>query len=246
MQKYFISKEEYASLEISGDAYYHLSRVMRARIGQQLTVCDEEEEMLVVIKDIDSEKIYLEKIETKTGKSELPVFVTLIQGYPKSDKLETIINNAVQFGVSEILPVQTKFSIAKIVPEKIEKRYVRQNKIAKQAAEQSGRLIIPEVLRPTLLQKIDLSVYDKVIVCYEETAKNGELTALKETLSSLEDNQKLAVIVGPEGGLSPEEVEKLKSQGAVICGLGPRILRTENAILYVLSALSFAKELKYV
>ena len=121
----------------------------------------------------------------------------------------------------------------------------RFNKIAKEAAEQSFRNVCPVVVDIKQLSKIDFSEYNVKILCYEESAKNDETSAFKRIVKSINANDKIAVVVGPEGGIAPEEVEYLTNKGFISVGLGPRILRTETVVFYVLSTLSYEWELKW-
>ena len=94
------------------------------------------------------------------------------------------------------------------------------------------------------LKSIDFSNYDKKIVCYEEEAKLGEESNFKKIVSSLKENDKVAIVIGPEGGIDESEIDYLKKEGFIPCGLGPRILRTETASMYCLSAISYEMELR--
>jgi len=244
MQKYFITKEEFDSLIISGPEYHHITRVMRMKTDDTFVINYDYTDKLVKIKSIDSSKVYLSLLKTLNGNSELPFFVSLFQCYPKSDKLDIIIKNSVQLGVSAIYPVLSSRTQVKINQEKISKKTLRFNKISKESAEQSKRMFIPTVYEPVKLSKIDFSSYDHVIICYEESAKQGENSAFKQITKNIKNDDKIAVVVGPEGGLSEDEVLDLESRGGIRCGLGPRILRTEQAITYALSCFSYEKELK--
>lgn len=244
MQKYFLSEEEFTSLKISGPDYHHITRVMRSKVGDTFIINYDLTDKLVEIENIDASAVYLNLVEVLESNSELPFFVSLFQGYPKGDKLDTIIKNSVQLGIGNIIPFLSSRTQVKINNEKVSKKTARFNKISKESAEQSKRMFIPEVLDPIKLNKIDFSSYDYIMICYEESAKNGENSAFKSIAKNIKSGERLAVIVGPEGGISEEEVIYLESLGGVRCGLGPRILRTEQAITYTLSSLSYEKELK--
>lgn len=129
--------------------------------------------------------------------------------------------------------------------EKSEKKIERLQKIAKEAAEQSHRTVVPHVDMPlTLRQLIDLAKsYDTLLIAYEEEAKQNEKSVLSKALTSIEKGTSVLIVFGPEGGLTPSEVESLQEQGFKACGLGPRILRTETAPLYALAAISYQLEL---
>lgn len=244
MQKYFITKENLTKHIITGEDCHHISVVMRSKIDDKVYVSDGSKTYLVALKSISSDEVSFEIIEEKIGNVELPVFVSIFQGYPKGDKIEDIIKHGTELGASLFTPTIMKRSIFKLDPKKKENKLIRFNKIAKEAAEQSHRDVVPLVDDIKELKKIDFSSYDYKILCYEEDAKNNELRNFKEIVSSLKENDKIAIVIGPEGGIDDSEVIYLKNQGFITCALGPRILRTETAGLYCLSAISYEMELK--
>lgn len=244
MQKYFITKEELLENKITGDDVFHIKNVMRGRIGDEIIVTDEETELLVKLTQIEKNYVCFEIEKEIENNNELKVNVDLYQGYPKGDKLDDIIKYSTQLGINKIIPTLMRRSIIKIDPQKVQNKTIRFNKIAKESAEQSNRKKLSKVLDPIKLDKIDFSQYDYKIICYEEDAKEGECSNFKKIISNLKPNDSICVVVGPEGGIDDTEVEYLKSQGFTSCALGPRILRTETAILYVLSAVSYEMELK--
>ena len=130
------------------------------------------------------------------------------------------------------------------IAKKRENKLERFNKIAKEAAEQSFRTIVPQVHDIKKVKELDFSTFTIKLLCYEESAKRKEVSLFKNMIQNAKPSDKIAILVGPEGGIAPEEVEYLMSQGFVCVGLGPRILRTETVIYYVLSAMSYAWELK--
>ena len=137
-----------------------------------------------------------------------------------------------------------KRSLFKLDPKTKNSKLERFQKIAKEASEQSFRLIIPKVLDILNLKEIDFKNYDKLILCYEESSKSGDLINFKKIIKSLKQDDKIAVVIGPEGGIDESELKYLENLGFVCCGLGPRILRTETAASYVLSSISYEMELK--
>lgn len=244
MQKYFISSENFNDLAITGDDAFHITNVMRCKIGDNILVGANENTYLVEIKSLEKGLVKFEILEEKTGNNELPFFVALFQGYPKADKLENIIKYGTQLGVSEIHPTLMKYSVFKLDEKKKDSKLERFNKIAKEAAEQSFRNKLPKVVGIENLKKIDFSSYDVKLVCYEESAKTNEASAFKTAITNLKPNDKIAIVVGPEGGISSDEIEYLEKQGFIKVGLGPRILRTETVVFYCLSAISYEWELK--
>ena len=243
MQKYFISHENLEALVIDGDDAFHITKVMRSRIGDEILVSDQNKTYLASIKSLDSNKVTFEIIEEKTGNMELPVFVSIFQGYPKGDKLDDIIKHGTELGVYEFYPTLMKRSVFKLEEKKKESKLIRFNKIAKEASEQSYRTYIPKVVDIIELKKIDFSKFDYKIYCYEESAKECENSNFKNIISSLKPNDKIAIIIGPEGGIDSTEVEYLNKLGFIPCALGPRILRTETAVFYCMSAISYEMEL---
>lgn len=246
MQKYFISTKDLENKVITGDDVFHIRSVVRSRIGDEILVSDENKTYLVKITSITNNEVAYEIIKEEIGNTELPVFVSIFQGYPKGDKLEDVIKHGTELGAYEFYPVIMKRSVFKLEPKKKEAKLLRFNKIAKEAAEQSFRLKIPKVVDILSLKQIDFSKYDKKILCYEETAKNNDLSNYKSIISTLKPNDKVAIVIGPEGGIDDSEVNYLLEQGFIPCALGPRILRTETAIFYALSTISYEMELKNV
>ena len=244
MQKYFISHDNLKSQIIDGDDAFHIIKVMRSRIGDEILVSDQNKTFLAKIKSFDSNKVLFEIIEEKTNITELPVFVSIFQGYPKGDKLDDIIKHGTELGVYEFYPTLMKRSVFKLEEKKKESKLIRFNKIAKEASEQSYRQYIPKVVDIIDLKKIDFSNYDYKIYCYEEAAKENESANFKKIVSNLKENDKVAIVIGPEGGIDISEVEYLNKIGFIPCALGPRILRTETAIFYCMSAISYEMELK--
>ena len=243
MQKYFISNEELLNLKITGDDVFHIKSVMRNRIGDEILVGANSKTYLAKITKI-ADEVSFEIVEEKIGNHELPVFISIFQGYPKSDKIEEIIKHSTELGANEIVPTLMKRSVFKLDPKKKDSKINRFEKIAKEASEQSFRDVIPTIGDILELKKIDFSGFNKRILCFEEDAKDGELSNFKSIVSNLEKGDKVAVVIGPEGGIDLDEVEYLKKEGFVSCGLGPRILRCETVVFYVLSAISYELELK--
>ena len=243
MQKYFISNEDFLRTSITGDDVFHIKSVMRSRIGDEILVGANGKTYLAKITKI-ADEVSFEIIEEKIGNHELPIFISIFQGYPKSDKIEEIIKHSTELGANEIIPTLMKRSVFKLDPKKKDSKLIRFQKIAKEASEQSFRDVIPQVKDIKHLKEIDFTAFNKRILCFEDDAKDGEVSNFKAVVSSLVPGDKVAVVIGPEGGIDLDEVEYLKNKGFVSCGLGPRILRCETVVFYVLSAISYEMELK--
>ncbi|MBD5391148.1 16S rRNA (uracil(1498)-N(3))-methyltransferase [bacterium] len=244
MQKFFISLEEFQKETLTGEVAFQVKNVLRSKVGDQFLLGVVPKTYLAEIITIENKEIKFRVVKEVTGNFELPVFVSLFQGFPKADKLESIIKYGVQLGVSEIHPILMNRSIFKLDQNKKDSKLERFNKISKEAAEQSYRNIVPKVQDIKKLKAVDFSEYTIKLLCYEESAKQGENATFKRVIQEATEKDKIAVVVGPEGGMSEEEVSYLKSLGFLCVGLGPRILRTETVIYYVLSAMSYEWELR--
>ncbi len=245
MQRYFAENEEDTFL-IKEDDFHHITRVMRMKPGEEIyCVNSNQQTARCTIENITENEIVAKVIQWVEEDMELPVTVTIVSGLPKGDKLEWIIQKGTELGAHEFIPFIASRSIVKWDAKKSDKKISRWNKIAKEAAEQSHRAVIPNVSAPVSLKELIKMAadYDVLIIAYEEEAKAQESANLVRSFSSMKKGQSLLVVFGPEGGLADSEVELLKEKGFIACGLGPRILRTETAPLYLLSAVSYHFEL---
>ncbi|NKE05154.1 MULTISPECIES: 16S rRNA (uracil(1498)-N(3))-methyltransferase [Mesobacillus] len=247
MQRYFIEKQtSMEEFNISGDDYHHIVRVMRMKAGDEIIcVTATGKSAVCQIAEITDEIVVANVVKWEDGTTELPVHVVIASGLPKGDKLELIIQKGTELGAFEFVPFTASRSIVKLDGKKAAKKVERWQKIAKEAAEQSHRSHVPAVREPVSLKElIKLSdEYTYKLVAYEEEAREGEASVLSSTLAKLQEGDSLLIVFGPEGGLTSEEVAHLTENRFLACGLGPRILRTETAPLYALSAVSYHFEL---
>jgi 16S rRNA (uracil1498-N3)-methyltransferase len=246
MQQYFLDEKQLKigeSFSLEKVDNHHLFTVMRAQAGEKVQVVFSDK--TCALAQVNGDLATLTVLELLTRTVELPLNVTIAVGLPKGDKLEFITQKATELGAQEILAFPAKWSVTKLDNGKVLKKTSRLLKIAKGAAAQSKRLLIPNVkILPNFQELLtQFSGYDQVLIAYEVAGKADETVAFAKKLSELRKKQRLLVIFGPEGGLSPEEVTQFTAFGAVEIGLGPRILRAETAPLYVLSAISFYTEL---
>ncbi len=248
MQRYFLT-EEYQPKEqfvLSGENYHHIVRVMRMEPGQRVYLAFSDQQAIIAeITEITDQEVHLKEIEKEQSEKELPSKITIASGYPKGDKLDWIVQKGTELGAYGFIGFPAKTSVVKWDAKKRAKREQRLNKIAQEAAEQAHRQLAPQV---ELLDNISsfyhkLKEYDLVLIAYEESAKQGETAALAQSLQKSLPVSRILAVFGPEGGLAPEEITKLTEAGGTLCGLGPRILRTETAPLYLLSAASYQWEL---
>ncbi|WP_338451567.1 16S rRNA (uracil(1498)-N(3))-methyltransferase [Niallia oryzisoli] len=247
MQRYFASySPENHCFIITGEDCHHISKVMRMKEKDEILCVSEDQKTAVCsIAEISTDQVIADVIQWKEESVELPVQVTIVSGLPKGDKFEWIIQKGTELGASKFIPFTADRSVVKWDGKKADKKIIRWQKIAKEAAEQSHRTVIPEITQPVNLSSLlkYAEGYDVKLVAYEEEARLGEVKVLVSSLNELEKGGSLLVLFGPEGGLSTGEVEKLIAGGFRPCGLGPRILRTETAPLYLLSAVSYHLEL---
>lgn len=248
MQRYFLRNDQITNgkVTIDGDDAHHISKVMRMETGSSIICCNESGQCArCEITGFHDQTVSAEVKEWIGENPELPVFVTIAQGLPKGEKLELIVQKGTELGAASFLPFAASRSVVKWDDKKGTKKVLRLQKIAKEAAEQSHRSVIPKVESVISFQQlIDRSArYNIKLVAFEEEAKAGEIYHLAQALQTVQEGQSILAVVGPEGGLSDEEASLLKQAGFILCGLGPRILRTETAPLYLLSAVSYHLEL---
>lgn len=247
MQQYFIPADQVSEQHvlIQGEAAKHISRVMRMTAGDQIVCVVSGTAYLCRIEQVSGQSVTAVAESAVNANPELPVAVAIAQGIPKGEKFDAIVQKGTECGATAFIPFNAARSVAVWREERTEKKRLRLQKIARGAAEQSHRLVIPEITEPYDLDRLiqaGLSFTYKM-VAYEETAKSGELNALPKLLHGMRKGDSLLAVIGPEGGLTPEEAEKLDENGFVLCGFGPRILRTETAPIYLLSAVSYQLEL---
>ncbi|WP_010632226.1 16S rRNA (uracil(1498)-N(3))-methyltransferase [Sporolactobacillus vineae] len=247
MQQYFIPESQLHEhhVVIQDEDARHIIRVMRMKPGDRIICVVGGTAFLCRIDELSGNEATAEIESAVAAAPELPVSVTIAQGIPKGEKFDTIVQKGTECGASAFIPFNAARSVAVWRENRTAKKRLRLQKIAKGAAEQSHRLVIPRIAEPLGIDRLiqaGLSFTYK-LVAYEETAKSGELTALPALLHQMSQGDSLLAVIGPEGGLTAEEAEKLQRSGFVLCGFGPRILRTETAPIYLLSAVSYQLEL---
>lgn len=217
------------TLTLDGQDAVHLQRSLRLRVGDTVLVCDgRSTEYNTVITAFADNTASLEVTAVRESQAEPALKLTLYQGLPKGDKLEWIIQKAVELGVTEIVPVEMSRSIAK-VGDKAAKKQARWQAIASEAAGQSGRGILPVVTAPLFFKEALARMKDTpTIVCYE-----GGGQPFPALISP--DQTTLSLVIGPEGGIAPDEIEALRQNGAVTATMGRRILRCETAPIAAVS-----------
>ena len=247
MPRFFVKNEQIkgTKIEILGEDVKHIKNVLRKQIRDNIEICDQDTEKSYIceIEKIGNESILTNIIEELQSYDD-NIKVDIYQGLPKADKMELIIQKSVELGVNSIIPVAMKRCVVKIESKDESKKIARWQKIAESAAKQSGRSTIPEIKNIVNIEKIIqlIKEYDCVIVAYENEKNNTIKRELLEIKEKVHDKVKIAVVIGPEGGLEEKDVELLKHNGAKIVTLGHRILRTETVALNILSVIMYELE----
>ena len=246
MQRYFLEESYEASqgesLKLMGDDFHHAAHVMRMKETDKCyLVFSDSVAVVAEVIEVGSDVILLKELEKETQEKELPIDITIACGYTKGDKLDLVVQKGTEMGASRFVGFPGKTSVVKWDGKKLAKRQERLAKIAKEAAEQSHRHVQPTVILYEKAKEFEtiFSEYDAILIAYEESAKQGEAGELVKTFQTIKPNQRLLVIFGPEGGLSPDEVDVFQTLGGKVCALGPRILRAETAPFYLLGAASY-------
>lgn len=244
MYYFFISKEQIIKNQVImvGSDVNHIANVLRIRVGEKIMLSTgEDEDYLCKILRISKEEIILDIIEKNKMIRELPVKVTLYQGLPKSDKMEWIIQKAVELGIYRIVPIQTKRTIIKWDIKKEKNKITRWQAISEAAAKQSKRQMIPKIENvlafSTALEEV--KKYKIKCIPYEFAS---QIQKTREILKSVKAGDNIAIFIGPEGGFEEYEIEMAKERGVIPITLGKRILRTETAGLVMMSNIMLQME----
>lgn len=244
MQHFFVTPDQVQNdkIYIEGSDVNHIKNVLRMHTGEEVTVNDgNNQSYLCKIEAFQNEQVVLNIVESKTTDSELLSKIYLFQGLPKQDKMELIVQKAVELGVYQVIPVATKRAVVKLDEKKAAKKVGRWQQISESAAKQAGRGYIPEV-HSVMSYKEALEYareLDVVLIPYELATG---MKATKQVIGSIKKGDSIGVFIGPEGGFEHEEVEQALEIGAKSITLGKRILRTETAGLTTLSLLMFQIE----
>lgn len=237
MHRFFIPQLYAAEMVIKDVDAKHISKVLRMQPGDKIQiVSDDGVTAIAEIVSLQADNVVVKCLEKLAESHEPSVKITLAQGLAKGEKMDFIIQKAVEMGASSIVPVAMEHSVVRLEGAKADKKVERWQKIAEAAAKQSKRDIIPQV-QPvqTMQQMLANNDLQYKIIAYECEDRLG----LKTALQSCDNLQELLLIIGPEGGISEFELELARKNGAVPVSLGKRILRAETAGVVVLSAILY-------
>lgn len=246
MQRFFVEPhqidEKAHQIHITGSDVNHISNVLRMKLGEELWISDGSKyEYRCTIESFEPDEVLLHIVYSQEPEYELPCRIYLFQGLPKADKMELIIQKAVELGAYEIIPVETKRCVVKLDGRKSAKKTARWQQIAESAAKQSKRMLIPNVHEVlTFREALKYAESMDVRLVPYELARGMQET--KEILGAIEPGQSVGIFIGPEGGFEEKEIEAAIEGGAKPITLGRRILRTETAGLAILSVLMFQLE----
>jgi len=250
MYHFFTETERFTESEvtIAGSDVNHIKNVLRMKPGEKVLISDGKGiNYFCELTEIGSEEVKAAILPEEVEDTELPVEVVLYQGLPKGDKMELIIQKCVELGVSRIVPVDMARCVMKLDAKKEGNKIKRWYGVSESAAKQSKRMIVPEI---SGVMKYKAAIEeakraDLVLVPYEaaETLDGaGGMELTRRLISGLQPGQKCAIFVGPEGGFAEAEIDLARESGFKTITLGKRILRTETAGLFVLSAIGYALE----
>ena len=262
MQHFFVKNNQVESkkIKIDGEDVNHIKNVLRCKIGEKLEISnlDKPEKYIVEIIELNNENIDCNIIESMEDNSEAEVEITIVQGLPKMDKMELIIQKCTELGVKEIVPFELERCIVKLDLKDISKKIARWTSIAEAAVKQCKRRNITMINEVHNIKNIDeiIDKNDLTILTYEDEKDKGLKDVLNElkyrnlqqelaiyggegTKVNVNSNLKIAIIIGPEGGFTEKEVDILKKKGAKSVSLGKRILRTETVAIAVSSIILY-------
>lgn len=245
MYHFFVEQNQISEKEICilGQDVNHIKNVLRMKTGEEVSVSNgvDGNEYRAEISEIYEDRIICKLMFVKKDGVELPSRVTLFQGLPKGDKMEMIIQKAVELGATEIVPVDTKRCVMKLDEKKEKNKIARWQAIAEAAAKQSKRAIVPQIHSSMKFAKaLEYCKDTKVKLIPYEMAE--DMSKTREIMNGLKPGEDIAIFIGPEGGFDTEEIEKAMAAGVLPITLGKRILRTETAGMTVLSIIMYHLE----
>lgn len=248
MQRYLINESIIHTpyIYLNSEDSYHISKVLRMKTDDEVicTVINKKIDYLCKIVNIDKDSVTLEIVKEMINDNELKVNVSIAHGLVNRNKIEETVEKLSLLGSHNYYFFPMIRSNVKSIDEKLDKKLVRLNKIAKEASEVSHR---NQILNSIYLNNLDEFIketadFDYKLVAYED--EDFDSASFKDTLKSLKENDKIVVLIGPEGGIDTKEIKKLVDNGFKLVSLGKRILRTEVAPTYVLASISYELELK--
>lgn len=241
MPRFFVTSDLITPerVTVRGDDARHISRSLRMKPGENLTVCSPDGvEYDCTIAQITAEEVLLDVLSSAPSANEPPYRATVYQSLVRGERFDTVIQKSVEFGAAAIVPVATSRATVKLSASDAEKKRARWQRIAEEAAKQCGRARVPEVAPLLTFDRAVAQASGTRLFCYEDE----RTLHLRDTVVEAGDKSEFSIFIGPEGGYSPEEAALAAEAGAQTVSLGRRILRTESAAPFVLACLSYALE----
>jgi len=241
LQQFFLPEGalEKNSVIISGENYKHMVKVLRMQKGDKILLADGSgKQYEAEIKEIGNENVVAEIVKEKQANTEPPLKVILLQGLPKKDKMEFIVQKGTELGMYSLIPIESVRTVVKLDSKKAASRKNRWQKIALEAAKQCRRAVVPQIKEISSLKEA-LTALDVDLILFPW--EDEKTLTLKDALKNIASDKikSVAVAIGPEGGWAPEEVRLAKEFGAELVSLGPRILRTETAGIAAITMLLY-------
>ena len=244
MYHFFVTQDQIGpeTITITGPDVNHMKNVLRMKPGEEILISNGvDKDYRCQVETLDSDAVTARILSVDEEGTELPGKIYLFQGLPKQEKMELIVQKAVELGVYQVIPVAMKRSVVKLDARKEETKIRRWNTIAESAAKQSGRMMIPQVHSVLTMKEAFAYAkgFDVNLIPYELAEGMKETKAI---LDQVKPGMRVGIFIGPEGGFDVEEVEAAMTEGIHPITLGRRILRTETAGMTMLSILMFQLE----
>ncbi len=245
MYQFFVTEEQIGRefITITGGDVNHIKNVLRMRPGETIRVSNQKgQDYFCKISEVGEDFVQADILETEAATTELPGKIYLFQGIPKGDRMEYVIEKAVELGVYEIIPVRMRYCVVKLDEKKQQAKLKKWQALAMAAAKQSKRSLVPNI-HPVMSYKEAIAYAFQSEACLIPYENENGMEGTKAALKKIRGKESVSILIGPEGGFAPEEIEAVKSRGEVI-SLGKRILRTDTAAITAMSMVMMEMEMQ--
>ena len=245
MYQFFVTEEQIGRefITITGGDVNHIKNVLRMRPGETIRVSNQKgQDYFCKISEVGEDFVQADILETEAATTELPGKIYLFQGIPKGDRMEYVIEKAVELGVYEIIPVRMRYCVVKLDDKKQQAKLKKWQALAMAAAKQSKRSLVPNI-HPVMSYKEAIAYAFQSEACLIPYENENGMEGTKAALKKIRGKESVSILIGPEGGFAPEEIEAVKSRGEVI-SLGKRILRTDTAAITAMSMVMMEMEMQ--
>lgn len=245
MYQFFVTEEQIGRefITITGGDVNHIKNVLRMRPGETIRVSNQKgQDYFCKISEVGKDFVQADILETGAATTELPGKIYLFQGIPKGDRMEHVIEKAVELGVYEIIPVRMRYCVVKLDDKKQQAKLKKWQALAMAAAKQSKRSLVPNI-HPVMSYKEAIAYAFQSEACLIPYENENGMEGTKAALKKIRGKESVSILIGPEGGFAPEEIEAVKSRGEVI-SLGKRILRTDTAAITAMSMVMMEMEMQ--